>query len=485
MLDKLAPELVVHIAFATGLLSPGDVLALATCCRRLRTVLTQPGFVHECWLSLGGLAWTVEHSLWTAARLAARHTASPRDLEYALRTAVSVTPSDAPRVRRRASAKHGFAFAFGLGPEPSPGLRRCSGAELTVPMPSPAMVSPMPASLLSPAADAASPRTPVPPVSPTPATPRYLLGPDSPSSSAAPSLSVSVTASACPTPGPSPGTLSTLPSSGTRDQWFRLIRAILRHPLLDPRWLATNMVLTIAAKHGHADVVALLLADDRIDPARHHSAALGSAAEHGHLPVVELLLADGRADPSARDNFAIRWACEAGASGVVEALLRDPRTDPNVDDLAPLSIAAERGHAPIVRMLLEHRPPVSVRADSDFALLSAAAAGHVDVIRLLLADARVDPSVRNDAALRRAMHNGHVAVVRELVADERVDAALAVEQARSCGFHDMLAELVSHPLAASSSSPRVDANVDVYAAAAAAAMLKPVVPAAAASSLGA
>lgn len=50
----------------------------------------------------------------------------------------------------------------------------------------------------------------------------------------------------------------------------------------------------MAAKTGSADVVELLLADERVDPAAENNEAIRWAAKNGQIDVVELLLADER-----------------------------------------------------------------------------------------------------------------------------------------------------------------------------------------------
>jgi len=40
--------------------------------------------------------------------------------------------------------------------------------------------------------------------------------------------------------------------------------------------------------------------------------------------VVQLLLSGGRADPTARDNYAMCWSSAAGHTEVMQLLLEDP-----------------------------------------------------------------------------------------------------------------------------------------------------------------
>jgi len=56
------------------------------------------------------------------------------------------------------------------------------------------------------------------------------------------------------------------------------------------------------------------------------------------------------------------------------------------------------------------------------ALLSASANGHTEVVRLLLADPRVDPTV-GYSSLKVAQHHGHLEIVELLKADSRITSA--------------------------------------------------------------
>ena len=80
---------------------------------------------------------------------------------------------------------------------------------------------------------------------------------------------------------------------------------------------------------GHASVVVLLLADERLDPniaKKNGYTALISAALKGHAPVVTLLLADGRVDPDLTNQYgrtAITCASLNRHDSVVKLLLAD------------------------------------------------------------------------------------------------------------------------------------------------------------------
>jgi hypothetical protein len=46
--------------------------------------------------------------------------------------------------------------------------------------------------------------------------------------------------------------------------------------------------------------------------------------------------------------------------------------------------------------------------------------GHTDVVKLLLADSRVDPTADDNYAIKKASEKGHTDVVKLLLADPRV-----------------------------------------------------------------
>jgi hypothetical protein len=144
-----------------------------------------------------------------------------------------------------------------------------------------------------------------------------------------------------------------------------------------------NYAFRLAARNGHSFIVALLLADPRVDPTAMNDEAFRFASNNRHSSVIELLLADPRVDPTAMNNEAIRYASEKGHSSVVALLLADPRVDPAADDNYAIRMASKKGHSSVVQLLLAHP--------------------------------RVDPTARNNEAIRFASNNGHSSVVALLL----------------------------------------------------------------------
>jgi hypothetical protein len=136
----------------------------------------------------------------------------------------------------------------------------------------------------------------------------------------------------------------------------------------------------------------------------------------------------------AIDYLALCYAARGQNAELVEALLERgaPVDAPDVDSAgllsaqavnfdSPLQAAARNGDVEIVRLVLSHHPWVDHRCcDSPPPLGFAAAAGHLEIVRLLI-EAGADPSIvasyasdLQGTALDAARHNGHTTVVELL-----------------------------------------------------------------------
>lgn len=85
---------------------------------------------------------------------------------------------------------------------------------------------------------------------------------------------------------------------------------------IDKQW---EFTLSWASNFGHAEVVRLLLADSRVDPAANENEAIRYASRYGHHEVVRLLLADSRVDPAAIGNQAFQNASVNGRIDVASS----------------------------------------------------------------------------------------------------------------------------------------------------------------------
>lgn len=88
-------------------------------------------------------------------------------------------------------------------------------------------------------------------------------------------------------------------------------------------WESENLhTISWAVAKDHVDLVRVLLADGRSNPARNDNFAIRWTT---HPEIARLLLVDPRVNPAAGNNDAIRRACADGRHLVVEVLLSDHR----------------------------------------------------------------------------------------------------------------------------------------------------------------
>lgn len=125
-------------------------------------------------------------------------------------------------------------------------------------------------------------------------------------------------------------------------------------------------------------------------------------------------------NPAADNNDAIRLASRYGHLEVVRLLLLDKRVDPAALSNDAIRIASQNGHLEVVRLLLAD-PRVDPAALNNGSILLASKYGYSDVVRLLLSNNRVNPAALDNYAIQCASDLGYAEVVRLLLADLRVN----------------------------------------------------------------
>lgn len=207
--------------------------------------------------------------------------------------------------------------------------------------------------------------------------------------------------------------------------------------------------LYVAATNGRDDVVRVLLeagADVFSFKFGYKIAsALHGAAAEGHAGVLRALLdaVIANNDTKKDDDFvdrgdliscwtALHYAAAKGHAEAVRVLLYyspipvvDVNCVNNVDQ-TPLHLAASGGYIEVLRLLLdEARIDVNCVDWTDAtALHTAVSGGQVEALRVLLNDARVKVDLvdcRGQTALHHAADHGRVEVVRLLLVDGRID----------------------------------------------------------------
>lgn len=208
-----------------------------------------------------------------------------------------------------------------------------------------------------------------------------------------------------------------------------------------------------AAANGHNEVVALLLADRRVNAAAFDNFPLRAAAANGHVDTVRCLLDSDPTgqyvDAAVRGSQALLRAAENGHDRVFDLLMLQPGTKPSA---AFVAFCARGSTSRVAKWLHRFSRPETLRQ----ALEAAARHGHAAVVQQLLASKAfvVDDTGQLASTLSAAARNGHVAVLQRLLADPRSDlpanasasgyaAVLAAAARGYCGSnHDEVVELL-------------------------------------------
>ena len=269
--------------------------------------------------------------------------------------------------------------------------------------------------------------------------------------------------------------------------------------------------LVAACARGHVNIVNALLLSETCDPSAHKNLALQLAVMYAHPAVVEMLLKDSRVDPSefvylielaCGENHDIDWfvrfltdyevpgkpdstplrlldsesyhLTEGGVDAqiqVVTMLIQDNRVlfpeekeawivlYYDVGEWRPwrekyngwrctqdtlLPWAVKQGSVELVRLLLDDK-----RACPKEALGVAAENGHLEMVRMFMADPRIEKELRDtyfckntSKAMSRAAHSGHLDVVSYFMTQDQkvsqLDVQAAIANAAAMGHVDVL-----------------------------------------------
>lgn len=106
-----------------------------------------------------------------------------------------------------------------------------------------------------------------------------------------------------------------------------------------------------ACGSGNINIVRHLLVS--VDPSRDSCYGIALASENGHLDIVELLIADPRVNPADYDNYAFRVACYNGHVHIAKHLLTNPRITPTAHDNGAILGAIANNQPSIISLLLD------------------------------------------------------------------------------------------------------------------------------------
>lgn len=146
--------------------------------------------------------------------------------------------------------------------------------------------------------------------------------------------------------------------------------------------------------------------------------ALTGACASGTADDVRHILADPSTNPVA-DNWILDSLVSLGRAEIIKILLADGRMDPMFEGGSALYRAMRLYKNDCVYAF--YADPRVDFANINISIVWAAERNELNMVERLLLDPRIDPSVAENGAIREAARNGNIAVVKRLLKDRRVD----------------------------------------------------------------
>jgi hypothetical protein len=166
-----------------------------------------------------------------------------------------------------------------------------------------------------------------------------------------------------------------------------------------------------------------ILMEIGFDPSVNNNTAIVEAVYFKAIESIILLLNDSRVDPSIKDNFIIETVAKGNYNPLLmKLLLENPKIDPTINHNRAIFLAVKHGSVEVVKLLLED-PRVDPTIDNNYLIKYAVNVGEIDKVKLLLTYPKVNPGATNNYAILRAVDNGNIEIIKLLSADPRVDAS--------------------------------------------------------------
>ncbi len=121
-----------------------------------------------------------------------------------------------------------------------------------------------------------------------------------------------------------------------------------------------------------------------------------------------------------KENNALTKASKNGHLEVVKLLLADNRIDPTADIVEAIRFSVWNNHADILALLLKDGREDPSKNFS-YSIVLASEKNYHEIIKLLLNDGRADPSEYTNKSIKVASKNGYLKIMRLLLTDGRAD----------------------------------------------------------------
>lgn len=152
-----------------------------------------------------------------------------------------------------------------------------------------------------------------------------------------------------------------------------------------------------------------------------------NAAEQGNEAVIERALGQG-INPLIYEDQALRVAINRGHLRIVQRLLPFTQQHPGYLHEA-IDVAVSSNQPQILSYILQQNPDPNLDIVLNPALVNAAGLGFNDIVRILLADPRVNPAHLRNYPLRKAASANQTATVALLLQNPQVDPTAENNQA--------------------------------------------------------
>jgi len=142
------------------------------------------------------------------------------------------------------------------------------------------------------------------------------------------------------------------------------------------------------------------------------------ACEHNSLKCVRMFLENPKLDPSENDNYALKTTIQNKRMKLLKLLLEDDRIkiDDEREDLLILGVKDD--DLKLVKIALGAGKKKLEGAD---AFIYACQLNRIDALRLILKYTLANPGVNSNFALQESIKFGHLDIVKNLLKDKRVD----------------------------------------------------------------
>lgn len=224
------------------------------------------------------------------------------------------------------------------------------------------------------------------------------------------------------------------------------VKELLKNSNVNPGF-NDNECLVASIKKNKIDVANLLLDDPRVNPWGEDGSALIASIQKGNLDLVQkiltysyrnkdidkrfsyfleisilernleifsVLLSDPRSNPGEYKNTTLRRAIGSGIPEIVRMLLADKRVNP-ADDNGSSMYMAWRSNREILQMLLDDG-----RAEADslqYILNRSIHEGKMDIINLLLSHENSVKNISIESAFEIALHYGNIEIAKLFIND--------------------------------------------------------------------